>query len=314
MMESEPIRFRPLYMERVWGGRSLENVYGRELPEADVPIGESWEMVDRPEAQSLVEGGEFHGKSLHELWTEHRESIFGGGEGERFPLLVKILDAREKLSVQVHPPEAAASSLGGEPKAEIWYIADAEPEASLYVGLRRGVSKDAFVAGVHEGATAEQVHQIVARAGESIFIPSGRLHAIGAGMLIFEIQQNSDTTYRVFDWNRVGLDGTPRDLHIDESIACIDFDDIEPEMDSPRGEVLAECREFRVERWDLGTQPRAGADGLFAVIAVIDGKIRCGSDEFEAGDFFLIPALHAGLELVALGGTAAILRTTIPEI
>ena len=118
-MSAEPIRFRPLYMERVWGGRSLETVYGRDLPKADVPFGESWELVDRPEAQSVVDGGEFDGKTLHDLWTDHREEVFGGGEGERFPLLVKILDAREKLSIQVHPPAGVAEKLGGEPKTEM---------------------------------------------------------------------------------------------------------------------------------------------------------------------------------------------------
>jgi len=309
-METEPIRFRPIYMERVWGGRSLETVYGRKLPSAETPFGESWEMVDRPEAQSIVDGGEFDGKSLHDLWVEHRETIFGGGEGERFPLLMKILDAREKLSVQVHPPAAIAPELGGEPKTEMWYVAAAEPGAELYIGLRDGVSKQGFVESIGQGTTAEQLHPVAGRAGESIFIPSGRLHAIGAGYLIFEIQQNSDTTYRVFDWNRVGLDGKPRDLHVDESIACIDFDDHEPAMDAPDGELLAECPEFRVERWTLESGRNAAAEGGFAIIAVTEGSLRCGSSQFRAGDFFLIPASQASAELVPLEDSATILRTT----
>ncbi len=132
MMDAEAIRFRPLYMERVWGGRSLETVYGRKLPAAGVPFGESWELVDRPEAQSLVDGGEFDGESLHSLWANHRETVFGGGRGDRFPLLVKILDAREKLSIQVHPPSSVAARLGGEPKTEMWYIAAAEPANPVF--------------------------------------------------------------------------------------------------------------------------------------------------------------------------------------
>lgn len=314
-MSAEPIRFHPLYMERVWGGRSLETVYRRTLPAAEVAFGESWELVDRPEAQSVVDGGEHDGRTLHELWADHRESVFGGGGGgggERFPLLVKILDARDKLSIQVHPPASVAAELGGEPKTEMWYIAAAEPGAELYVGLKAGVSKADFVAGVAAGTTADQVHRIDVKAGESIFIPSGRLHAIGAGLLIFEIQQNSDTTYRVFDWNRVGLNGKPRDLHVKESIACIDFDDREPAMDVPDGEMLAECPEFRVERWELDGEAReAGAAGKFAIIAVTDGHVRCGSSDFGTGDFFLIPA-DAALSLTPHGGRAVVLRTTIP--
>ena len=308
---TQPIRFKPLYMERVWGGRSLETVYGRELPEKDVPFGESWELVDRPEAQSVVDGGDFDGKTLGELWSDHRDEVFGGGEGERFPLLVKILDAREKLSIQVHPPESVAGQLGGEPKTEMWYIAHAEPDAALYVGLKNGVSKEDFVAGVAAGTTAEEVHRIDGKAGESIFIPSGRLHAIGAGLLIFEIQQNSDTTYRVFDWNRVGLDGTPRDLHVDESIACIDFDDIEPGMDEPNGEVIAECPEFCVERWELSGDRAAVTGSQFAIIAVTEGKVRCGAEEFGEGEFFLVPA-NADCDLSPSGQSAVVLRTTIP--
>ncbi len=310
-MSAEPIVFQPLYMERVWGGRSLESVYGRELPAADVPFGESWELVDRPEAQSVVVGGEHDGKSLNQLWNAQREEIFGGGDGERFPLLVKILDAREKLSIQVHPPADIAEELGGEAKTEMWYIAAAEHDAALYVGLKGGVSKEDFVAGVAAGTTADEVHEIAGKAGESIFIPSGRLHAIGAGLLIFEIQQNSDTTYRVFDWNRVGLDGKPRDLHVDESIACIDFDDVAPSMDVPDGEVLAECPEFRVERWQLENERTAAADGTFAIISVVEGRVRCSSVEFGEGDFFLIPAAGEG-RVEPVGESAVILRTTIP--
>jgi len=312
---TEPIRFRPLYMQRVWGGRSLETVYGRELPDPELSFGESWEMVDREGEQSVVDGGDYDGMTLGELWREHRGAIFGGGEGERFPLLVKILDARDKLSIQVHPPAGVAAGLGGEPKTEMWYIAEAEPDAELYVGLKAGVSKQDFVEGVAAGTTAHQVHRIAGKAGESIFIPSGRLHAIGAGLLIVEIQQNSDTTYRVFDWNRVGLEGKPRDLHVEESMACIDFSDVEPSMDTPDGEVIADCPEFRVECWELNDARTAGDGGDFAIVAVTRGSVRCGSAVFGEGDFFLVPANAEGAaaQIAPVDGGAVVLRTTIPK-
>ena len=225
--------FAPIAMERVWGGRLLETHFHRSLPDVSAPYGESWEIVDREEAQSVVRDGPHAGKTLHQLWQGQREEIFGVGlpDSKRFPLLVKILDAREDLSIQVHPPAALAAELGGEPKTEMWYIAGAQAQSRLVVGLRSGVTRESFATAIHKGTVADLVHEIPVQAGDSIFIPSGRLHAIGAGLLIFEIQQNSDTTYRVFEWNRLGLDGKARDLHIEESLASIDFSDCEPTLD-----------------------------------------------------------------------------------
>ena len=223
-----PITFKPLYMERVWGGREFERVYHRSLPDPAQPFGESWEIVDREGEQSVVDEGPLAGKTLHELWTFHREDIFGSGyeSHPRFPILIKMLDARDELSIQVHPPARLAAELGGEPKTEMWYIADCDPAAKLYVGLKQGVTKADFEKAIEDGSVEQCVHAIAPQPGDSIFIASGRLHAIGAGFLIHEIQQNSDTTYRVFDWNRRGRDGTlrardgrprrrqPRDLRI----------------------------------------------------------------------------------------------------
>ena len=144
--------------------------------------------------------------------------------------MIKILDAREKLSLQVHPPAGKAAELGGEPKTEMWFIADAAPGAELFVGLKRGVTRAEFEKKISEGSVAECFHRIPVHAGDAMFLPSGRVHAIGAGLVIFEIQQNSDTTYRVFDWNRVGLDGKPRELHVAQSFASIDFNDFEPKL------------------------------------------------------------------------------------
>jgi mannose-6-phosphate isomerase len=308
-----PITFQPLYMTRVWGGRSLETVYQRTLPD-DQPYGESWEISDRPDEQSVVTAGPYAGQTLHQLWTDHREEIFGPGlTGDRFPLLIKILDAQDELSIQVHPPAEIAPALGGEPKTEMWFVADAKPEAKLYVGFKEGVTRDQFEQALSDGSVADKVHAISPKAGESIFIPSGRLHAIGAGLVIYEIQQNSDTTYRVFDWNRVGLDGTPRDLHITESMKSIDFEDFEPGMDTPEGNTLATCPLFTVDQIAL---PDGAAIGnpqseRFSILTVVSGALVARDGRrFAAGEFILLP--RGGNQLTA-EGKSSVLQTTIPN-
>ncbi|MFP6856374.1 MAG: type I phosphomannose isomerase catalytic subunit [Roseibacillus sp.] len=309
----EPITFEPIYMTRVWGGRTLEEVYGRELPDAQ-PYGESWEISDRIGEQSVITEGPLAGTTLHDLWTQQREEIFGAGlNGERFPLLIKILDARDDLSIQVHPPTEVAPKLGGDPKTEMWYIADAAPGAKLYLGLKDGVTKEAFEASIADGTVDQLVHAVEPEAGQSIFIPSGRLHAIGAGLLIYEIQQNSDTTYRVFDWNRVGLDGNPRELHVTESMECIDFADCEPGMDVPDGHTLASCDYFVVDQLEVpeGAALANPDSEHFSIVTVVDGQLR-GSDgrSFEPGDFVLLPRGADQLEATA---ATVVLQTTIPE-
>ncbi|MEO7317588.1 MAG: type I phosphomannose isomerase catalytic subunit, partial [Chthoniobacteraceae bacterium] len=223
---TEPLIFEPLFMERVWGGRRLETLYGKRLPQG-VRIGESWELVDREDAQSVVHSGPLRGATLNELWTGHRSEVFGSGlpETPRFPLLFKLLDAQDRLSVQVHPPADVAARLGGEAKTEMWYFLHAALDSVLYAGLKRGVTRAAIEEALSAGNVAELIHRLPTRAGDAIFIPSGRIHAIGAGNVIFEVQQNSDTTYRVFDWKRLGLDGRPRPLHVAESLESIDFED-----------------------------------------------------------------------------------------
>src|SRR6266478_8315777 len=160
-----PLTFSPIFMERIWGGRRLETNFGKKLP-ANVRIGESWEIVDRPEAQSVVRDGPLRGKTFHELWTQHRQSIFGDiPDAPRFPLLVKLLDASENLSLQVHPPENVAAKLGGEPKTEFWYVAAADPDAELFVGLQKAMTRDQFEQALHEGPAADHVHTIRVKAG-----------------------------------------------------------------------------------------------------------------------------------------------------
>ena len=285
------IVFKPIYQERVWGGRDLENKLGRTLAKGKV-IGESWEIVVRPEAQSLMEDG----RSIRELIQAEPEAIMGSGwPGERpFPILVKWLDCQEKLSLQVHPPAEVASELGGEPKTECWYIAEAEPHATLMAGLKHGVTKKQFEDALRDNALEPLVHSIPVQAGESIFIPSGRLHAIGGGNLILEIQQNSDTTYRVYDWGRVGLDGQPRQLHIEASLKSTHFDDFEPETLKPTGssQNLAKSDVFNLRKEVL----RAGESITFptgapTIISLLEGKLIDQNDTaYERGVNALLPA------------------------
>ncbi len=310
----EPITFHPIYMERVWGGRELEHVYGRTLPDPDRPYGESWEIVDREHEQSVVSEGRYAGCTLHELWMEHREEIFGCEfhAHPRFPILIKILDARDDLSIQVHPPAHLADVLGGEPKTEMWYIADCDADAKLYVGLKKDVTRDEFEHAITAGTVADCVHAIVPLPGTSIFIPSGRLHAIGAGFLIHEIQQNSDTTYRVFDWNRLGLDGKPRELHVGESLASIDFQDYEPTMATPLGDNLASCEYFKTDLKILATgesisNPHAGQ---FSILSVVEGLLESKDERnFEKGRFILLPREAAPLTALA---NSTVLQITLP--
>lgn len=311
---STPLVFEPLFMERVWGGRRLETLFGKRLPQS-TRIGESWEIVDRPEAQSVVHEGPLRGCTLHELWTEHREAIFGTGlpDSERFPLLCKILDAQQRLSLQVHPPASVAERLGGEPKTEMWYVVDALLDSDLYAGLKKGATRDTFEQALREGRVAEQIHNMRVKKGDCIFIPSGRVHAIGAGNLIVEVQQNSDTTYRVFDWNRLGTDGKPRALHIEESLESINFDDIEPAMAQPsNSDLLIDSEYFRVQRWQVDGPRNIEGGQRFAIFTVIEGRVECGGREFPTGSFFLVPPVVAYHDLRPIDGTATVLRTTVP--
>ena len=309
-----PIVFKPIFKDRIWGGRELERLYAKKIP-STTPIGEAWEISDRPGDASVIANGSLAGKDIHWLMEHHRADVLGrakpSAEG-RFPLLCKILDAREKLSLQVHPPASRAKELKGEPKTEMWYIADAAPEASLYVGLKHGVTRAQFERKIADGTVADCFHRIPVKAGDTMFLPSGRVHAIGDGLVIFEIQQNSDTTYRVFDWNRVGLDGKPRELHVGQSLASIDFEDFEPKLVSTQfaadGKVhkrsLVNDPLFNVEAWRLP----AGADGALKpnqlqIVAVTKGRaeIRSGTTavELTAGQFCLVPASLGKTEVIA---------------
>jgi len=312
-----PLIFQPIFKERIWGGRNLERLYRKPLP-ANVPVGESWEITDRPEGISVIANGPLAGKDLRWLMEHRADELLGTARPDsgRFPLLVKILDAEDKLSLQVHPPPDVARRLGGEPKTELWYIADARPGAELYVGLRKGVTRAEFERGIKDGSVEVCFHRVSVRAGDVMFLPSGRVHAIGAGVVIFEIQQNSDTTYRVFDWRRLGADGRPRELHVEESLQCIDFSDIEPALVrsayQPSGtggferRMLSENPLFTVAAL---RSPREGSlelrDAGLEVVGVLEGELAVegGPDliPLRSGQFCLKPACVGRLRLEARG-------------
>ena len=318
-----PFVFKPILKERVWGGRSLEQLYRKPLPPG-VPVGESWEITDRSGDVSVIANGPLAGKDLRWLMEQHGSELLGNAHSlnGRFPLLIKILDARDKLSLQVHPPASKATALGGEPKTEMWYITDAAPSSELYVGLKQGVTRDQFASKIADNTVADCFHRVPIRKGDAMFLPSGRVHAIGAGLVIFEIQQNSDTTYRVFDWNRVGLDGKPRELHVPESMTSIDFADFEPSLASaqPVKEGLFVQRElvadplFNVRSYSAEVSAELElAHGTMQIIGVVEGSVNLSSSSLETplspGQFCLVPAASTEVVLGASKGAVFLLST-----
>jgi mannose-6-phosphate isomerase len=308
------LTFQPIFIERMWGGRRLESEFHKKLP-SQKRIGESWEIVDRHEAQSIVAAGPLRGRTLHDLWTEHREEIFGElPKTPRFPLLIKILDAREKLSLQVHPPENVASRLEGEPKSEFWYVAASDPGAELFLGFRERMTRDRFEERLRDGTVIDHVHRIAVQPGDAVFLPAGRVHAIGAGNLLIEIQQNSDTTYRVFDWNRTDpATGTKRNLHVEQAIQCIDFNDVQPKLIESKGELLISHSLFEIRKWNLDGAREAALLGQFAIVCCLTGNLSCAEARLAPGEFLLIPAHLEDRQLKSLAPHTSLLRVTIPK-
>src|SRR5215475_12895847 len=304
-----PLAFEPIFMERIWGGRRLESEFQKKLP-PQKRIGESWEIVDRADAQSVVSSGPMRGKTLHELWTQHRRKVFGEvPENARFPLLIKILDAQEKLSLQVHPPGNVASRLGGESKSEFWYVVAADPGAELFVGFREPITRDRFEKRLRNGTVIDHVHRIAVQAGDAVFLPAGRVHAIGAGNLLIEIQQNSDTTYRAFDWNRTDPQtGTKRDLHVEQAIQCIDFEDVQPNLVESKGELLVSSSLFEIRKWNLIEAREAAPLERFAIVCCLTGNLSCAKAKLSPGEFFLIPAHLGERQLKPFAPDASLLR------
>src|SRR6266550_4651871 len=230
----------------------------------------------------------------------------------RFPLLIKLLDAQEKLSLQVHPPQEIAESLGGEAKSEFWYVMAAERNAEIFVGLRKSMTRDQFEDAVHSGTVADCIHAIRMKNGAAMFLPSGRFHAIGAGNLLVEVQQNSDTTYRVFDWNRVDDQGKPRQLHVDQALQCIDFNDVAPKLITPKGELLARHQLFEVQKWNPKSAHDIAPIGQFAIVLCLSGAMQCAGVDFTPGESFLVPASLQDRSIHPRGEGTSLLRVTIP--
>ena len=299
----------------MWGGRRLESEFHKKLP-PQKHIGESWEIVDRSEVQSIVASGPLCGKTLHELWTQDREEIFGDvANTPRFPLLIKILDAQDKLSLQVHPPENVAKRLGGEPKSEFWYVAAADADAELFLGFRQSITRDSFVETLRKGTVIDYVHRIAVQSGDAVFLPAGRVHAIGAGSLLIEIQQNSDTTYRAFDWNRTDpATGTNRDLHVEQAIQCIDFEDVQPQLIQPDGDLLISDRLFEIRKWNLDETREAAPLGQFAIVCCLTGNVSCANAKLAPGKIFLVPAHLEDRQVKPLAPNTSLLRVTIPKL
>jgi mannose-6-phosphate isomerase len=323
-----PYRFTPALIERVWGGNALRR-YGKPVPDGK-RIGESWEISDRDDVQSIVANGADAGTTLRQLVHSHGVQLLGSncGNAKRFPLLIKLLDARERLSLQVHPPESVAPKLGGEPKTEMWYVLEADDDAHLIAGLHRGVKREQFEEALRSDSPklSDLIHRFPVSPRDCFFVPSGRLHAIDAGVVLVEIQQNSDTTYRVYDWGRVGLDGEPRQLHVKESLACIDFDDFEPPKQNPKIEHkavnslrrLVECEYFHVHQLDLNDAWPDACDGsTFHIITCVEGALNVLSSnsekaEIKPGEFVLLPAALGHYTLKPSAAKTRALKTYVP--
>ncbi len=314
-----PLKFVPLIKTVPWGGRYLETLFGKQLP-AEQPCGESWEVVDLPSDQSVVESGPFMGRTLASLVKSRGEELLGEAAllMGRFPVLFKLLDAHETLSVQVHPDEEACARLGSEarPKTEAWYILQAAPEAKLYLGLRAGAGKEDLRAALQNGSVADLLHAETVQPGDFIHLPAGTLHAIGAGIVLAEIQQSSDTTYRVFDWNRMGLDGQPRQLHVNEALESINFDITgKPAHASPQsGREGIRSAAFGFERVNLAPGSEAQlAGGRPRIVCCVEGagSISVIGDTalpLVRGQTCLIPACRAESLRSEAGGVFLLIR------
>jgi len=315
-----PLKFKPIYKERVWGGSTIERVYHKGFP-LDKPIGESWELCDHLDDISEVINGPYAGRNLNNLMLEYKEAILGEDhlQVERFPVLVKILDPNEKLSIQVHPDEEYVESHPDveAPKAEVWYIAEAAPGAQIIRGVKGGVEKEELRRRIADGTLEEVMNFVPVIRGCTYPILAGTIHALLPGSLVFEIQQNSDTTFRLYDWGRVGLDGKPRELHIEHGLACthIVHQEFEIQPIAPNSRVIFRSPTFEVIQHDLVEQSRTYKTKGYQVVTVVDGA--CGicieGSEFEPvvmkeGDTALVPAL-SGSYIIHCNGKARFLVT-----
>jgi mannose-6-phosphate isomerase len=315
-----PLLFAPIYRRYIWGGRRFAAAFGRPLPAGD-DYAESWELVDRGDDQSVVRAGPLAGRTLGELVRGHGVELFGRSPARVFPLLFKFLDANRVLSVQVHPDDARAARLDppDRGKTEAWYVVAAEPGSQIYAGLREGVDQAALATAIRAGTCESVLHSFAPVAGDCIFIPAGTVHAIGAGLLVAEIQQSSDVTYRLFDWNRTGPDGTPRPLHVEAGVEAVTrlgpVDPVRPEVSAdPAVRRLVACEYFALDEVRPASSWRCGGDDRCHFLAVLEGETRLPDHwrlpPVAAGDCVLLPAAAGEQEIAAAG--AKLLHVTVP--
>jgi len=324
-MNIYPLLLEPVYKDYIWGGNRMAQRYGRENT-PDI-CAESWEITDRPEGMSTVINGPLKGKTLRELVETMGPQLVGSSCSKSvFPLLIKIIDAKQDLSVQVHPNDDNAHTTGGQPKTEMWYVLDGEPNAKIYAGLKPGVTQESFEAAM-AGGELETVAlaEVPARPGRAIFVPGGRVHAIGAGCLLLEIQQNSDTTYRVYDWGRVGHDGKPRETHLEQAMQVIDWEHAAPEVVPPRPldtqgpnpwYAIIQCPFFNTVRVELHEPEEVSHDGSsFHALFVTKGTALIGANgvmaSASAGTSCLVPAAATDYTLTPVGGPASVVQISL---
>jgi mannose-6-phosphate isomerase len=320
-----PLRFEPIIKRLVWGGRRLGTVLGKSIGDGS-EYAESWEISDHRNGVSRVAEGRFAGETLRDLVLNHGENLFGSAIGlrEQFPLLVKFIDAQQDLSVQVHPDDDLGRRLANDNgKTETWVIIHAEPDALIYAGLKPGTTRESMVEAIENGTVEALLHSFPARAGDCILIPAGTVHAIGSGVVLAEFQQMSDATFRLHDWNRMGLDGQPRQLHIAESLEAIDFDagpvspvPTKPEL-MPWGtrERLACSPYFVLERLGLTDPTTIGEPDRFTIVLGIEGVVEIVSGDFACelglGETLLLPASIGPCEVIPKG-SATLLTCVVP--
>lgn len=315
-----PLTFIPQLRDYIWGGRNLETLYGRTLPPG--VTAESWEISGHPSAPAMVENGPLAGQSLPRVLRRYGQALVGSNAQwalarNRFPLLVKLLDANQNLSVQVHPDDAyaLAHEKGELGKTEMWYVLHARPGAQIIFGLKAGVTPEAFRQAIGDGSLETWLHYLPIRAGDAIFVAAGSIHALLAGAVVVEIQQNSDTTYRVYDWGRVGADGRPRQLHVQKALEVINFEQIEPGPYPPgvvfdrngitRAEI-SRCDYFVVERvsFEAGCSYQGHTNGhSLEIWGAVEGSgilLWQGEQlELPAIRFVLVPATQGDFRITA---------------
>lgn len=294
-----PLQFVPFLRPMVWGGRRLGDVLGKQLP-TDEPYGESWEVSDHPLHRSVVANGPLAGTTLRELMETRRHELLGpSSQHSTFPLLVKYLDCCDWLSVQVHPDEQAVKKLwpGEGSKTEAWFVLDAAPGSRIYAGLLPGVGEEEMRAALQAGTVADCLHSFEPRPGDCVFLPAGTVHAVGGGVLMAEVQQTSDATFRLFDWNRRDAQGKTRQLHIEEGLASIHWNSgpVAPvKVVAPDRQSLVRCRYFKLEIARITTPFSCAGQAQPMLVLVLGGRgeLDAGGEmhQLTRGQTWLVPA------------------------